>query len=160
MKNFEITGIIPINDIIAPSEERLKKGPCCIIECPQEIPCDPCVVSCSSSAISKKNIIAIPEIDFNKCTGCGICVSVCPGLAIFVVDMTYSEFEATIKIPYEFFLPGKNEIVDALDRTGNIICEGKIISAIKTKDKTGIVTVAVKKEFAMNVRNIKRKITL
>ncbi len=31
-----------------------------------------------------------------------VCVSNCPGLSIVVVDETYSEKEALVKIPYEF----------------------------------------------------------
>ena len=43
MSNYKSTGIITKEDIAIPSEERLKKGPVVIIECVENIPCNPCV---------------------------------------------------------------------------------------------------------------------
>ena len=62
---------------VYPSEERLRKGPVAIIECIQEIPCDPCVHSCPQKAISLKTLSALPELDREKCIGCGLCVPSC-----------------------------------------------------------------------------------
>ena len=85
-----------------PSEERLKKGPVAVIECNQEIPCNPCVAACPREAIKVKALTSLPELDEDRCNGCGSCIAPCPGLAIFVVDMSYSEREAVVMLPYEF----------------------------------------------------------
>jgi len=151
---YSETGIITLKDIQIPSKERFEKGPVAIIECPQSIPCNPCVDACPFHAISMNDINALPEIDFEKCTGCGSCISKCPGLAIFVVDMGYSDNEALIKIPYEFALPKTGDTVKALDRKGDVKGDARVIKVIKEKDKTAVVSIAVKKSLAMEVRNI------
>jgi Fe-S-cluster-containing hydrogenase component 2 len=97
------TGIPTKEDVltVTPSEERFAKGPVVIVECFQEIPCNPCVDACNRKAITKeKSINALPKVDFEKCNGCGLCIAQCPGLAIFVVDKTYSETHAVDRIPY------------------------------------------------------------
>lgn len=153
--SYESTGVITLKDIQLPSKERLEKGPVAVIECPQSIPCDPCVEACPFRAISMNDINDLPKIDFEKCTGCGACISKCPGLAVFVVDMTYSDNEALIKIPYEFNLPKIGDTVKALDRKGDVKGDAKVIRVIKEKDKTGIVSIAVKKSLVMDIRNIR-----
>ncbi|MDI6917105.1 MAG: 4Fe-4S binding protein [Thermoplasmatales archaeon] len=153
--SYEEDGIITNEDIQIPSKERFESGPVVIIECPQSIPCNPCVDACPFHAISMNDINALPKIDFEKCTGCGSCISKCPGLAIFVVDTTYSDNEALIKIPYEFALPKTGDTVKALDRKGELKGDARVINVIKEKDKTGIVSIAVKKTLAMEVRNIR-----
>lgn len=153
--SYESTGVITLKDIQLPSKERLEKGPVAVIECPQSIPCNPCVDACKFGAITMNDINDLPKIDFEKCTGCGACIGKCPGLAVFVVDMTYSDNEALIKIPYEFNLPKIGDTVKALDRKGDVKGDAKVIRVTKGKDKTGIVSIAVKKSLAMEVRNIR-----
>ncbi|PJB21379.1 MAG: (4Fe-4S)-binding protein [Euryarchaeota archaeon CG_4_9_14_3_um_filter_38_12] len=153
--SYESTGVITLKDIQLPSKERLEKGPVAVIECPQSIPCDPCVEACPFCAISMNDINDLPKIDFEKCTGCGACIGKCPGLAVFVVDMTYSDNEALIKIPYEFNIPKIGDTVKALDRKGDVKGDAKVIRVVKEKDKTAVVSIAVKKNLAMEVRNIR-----
>jgi thioredoxin reductase/Fe-S-cluster-containing hydrogenase component 2 len=144
---------------VMPDEERLNKGPVAVTECFQRIPCDPCVYSCPYNAIKPfEDMNELPEVIFEKCIGCGICVGKCPGLAIFVLNKNYSETTSTVTLPYEFLpKPAKESIVDVLDRSGAKICEGKIIRILdgKAQDKTSIVTVEVPKEFYNQARNIK-----
>lgn len=157
---LECTGIPTQEDVekVFPSEERLAKGPAVIVECYQNIPCNPCYTACNTGAIKEfLDINDLPNVDHELCNGCSLCVSNCPGLAIMVLDMTYSEDEALLKIPYEFLpLPVANQIVKGLDRGGNEVCEAKVVKVINSKalDKTPIVSIAVKKEFAKIVRNI------
>ena len=153
--SYESTGVITLKDIQLPSKERLEKGPVAVIECPQSIPCDSCVEACPFCAISMNDINDLPKIDFEKCTGCGACIGKCPGLAVFVVDMTYSDNEALIKIPYEFNIPKIGDTVKALDRKGDVKGDAKVIRVVKEKDKTAVVSIAVKKNLAMEVRNIR-----
>src|SRR5512137_1199840 len=86
-----------------PSEEKMKKGPVVIIECAEEIPCNPCELACRQGAIEiGENINNLPVLKEELCTGCGVCIATCPGLAIFTVDLTFSAKEALINIPHEF----------------------------------------------------------
>ena len=142
---------------VIPDKERLAKGPVVIIECFQKIPCDPCAISCKFGAIKPfKDINDLPQVDFDKCSGCGICISSCPGLAIFVIDMNYSEGKALIKLPHEMLpLPEKGEVVYALDRSGGKLGKAKVAKVLKIKNKTNIISLTVPKSMAMKVRSIK-----
>jgi len=156
---LERTGIPTDDDLekVIPDKKRLAKGPVVIIECFQKIPCDPCAASCKFRAIKPfKDINDLPQVDFDKCTGCGICISSCPGLAIFVIDMNYSDDKSLIKLPYEMLpLPEKGEDVYALDRAGSILGKVKVIKVLKIKNKTNIISLEVPKSMVMKVRSIK-----
>ena len=149
------------NDMVEaklPSKERREKGSYAIFECFQEIPCNPCSTVCKLNAVKDfKNINDIPEINYDKCTGCAMCVSICPGLSCFVIDETYSDDEVMIKMPYEFLpLPEVNSIVNALDREGKAIGDAKVLKVQDNKklDHTNIITISVPKEIFLDVRNI------
>jgi len=156
---LERAGIPTDDDLekVIPDKKRLAKGPVVIIECFQKIPCDPCAISCKLGAIkSFKDINDLPIVDFDKCTGCGICISSCPGLAIFVIDMNYSDEKSLIKLPHEMLpLPEKGEDVYALDRVGSILGKVKVVRVLKIKNKTNIISLEVPKNMAMKVRSIK-----
>jgi len=144
---------------VTPSDERLCSGGCAILECFQKIPCDPCVEACPRGAIRiEGNINNLPVLDSRKCNGCGLCVSKCPGIAIFVVNKNYSEEEGLVMIPYEFLpLPQKGEIVEGLDRTGQKICDARVVKVLnrRAQDRTAIISLAVPKRCVMEVRNIR-----
>jgi Fe-S-cluster-containing hydrogenase component 2 len=130
----------------------LKKG-VAIIECIQEIPCDPCVAICPVKAISMKDINDTPKIDYDKCTGCKRCVGICPGLAIFVVKL--KDDKAQVTLPYEFLpIPKVGETVKALDREGTPRDKAKVIK-VNSRGNTTVITIEVKKDLAMEIRNIK-----
>lgn len=152
MESYEITGVIDKSMLELPNEEHLKKG-VAIIECIQSIPCNPCVDACPFDAIHMENLNDIPKIDYDKCKGCGKCVSVCPGLAIFLVKINGDR--GFVTIPYEMLpIPEIGETVKVLDRKGKEIGEGKVVK-VKVENKTGIITVEVDKDLIMDVRNIK-----
>ncbi|HHV01768.1 MAG: FAD-dependent oxidoreductase [Defluviitoga tunisiensis] len=156
---------IPSNDNLKmklpQSEEIFNKGPIAISECFQKFPCDPCVKGCPFDAISEEgNINNLPYVDFEKCTGCAICVSKCPGLAMFVVQKNYTDSTSLVTLPYEFLpKPMKDQTVLVLNREGTEICEGIVKRVIdgKIQDKTTVVTVEVPKEYFLETRNIKVK---
>jgi Fe-S-cluster-containing hydrogenase component 2 len=142
-----------------PSDERLCRGACAILECFEEIPCDPCVNACPREAITiEGNINNTPVLDYDKCNGCGLCVSKCPGIAIFVVNREYSDNEGLVMVPYEFSpLPEPGETVEALDRKGSKVCDARVVKVLnrKAQDRTAIVSLAVPKEAVMDVRNFR-----
>lgn len=145
--------------VLPPEEEwRTKKNGYVVIECPQRIPCNPCATSCPTGAVRPfSDINDVPEIDYAKCTGCALCVAKCPGLACFVIDLTYSAEEAVIKLPYELLpVPGKGKKVKCLDRGGREVAEG-IVSAVAEplKDSTRVISVIIPKELSGEIRAIK-----
>ncbi len=144
---------------VKPSQERLEEGPVVIVECMQEIPCDPCYYACPKEAFRPfGDINEKPEIDYEKCNGCSICIANCPGLAIFVLDYNYSEKEGLLKIPYELKpLPEKEEKVIVLNRAGEEIGKGRVVQVLNTKkqDRTAIISIAVPKEILMDARHIR-----
>lgn len=156
---LEKTGIPTDDDLekVIPDKKSLARGPVVIIECFQRIPCDPCAISCKLGAIKPfKDINDLPIVDFDKCTGCGICISSCPGLAIFVIDMNYSDEKSLIRLPHEMLpLPEKGEDVYALDRAGSILGKVKVVRVLKIKNKTNIISLEVPKSMVMKVRSIK-----
>ncbi len=130
-----------------PDQASLQK-PKAIIECFEDIPCNPCETSCPFKAISiGTDINCQPTLNSELCTGCGICVYNCPGLAIVVAQIIAES--ARFKIPYEFLpVPVEGEIWHGLNRSGDIICEALIVKVQQTKkqDKTILVTVDVDKK--------------
>jgi Fe-S-cluster-containing hydrogenase component 2 len=143
-----------------PSEERFKKGPVVVVECTEEIPCNPCETTCSKHVIKVGGPITnLPELaDEFSCNGCANCVIKCPGLAVFIIDKTYSDKEAAVSLPYELLpLPQKGTEIKGLDRTGNEVCRGKVIKVLSGKalNKTNVVTIAIPKDFADDVRFFK-----
>lgn len=155
------TGIISEQEleIALPPQERLNKGPVAILECIQDIPCDPCIAACPFKAISMaEGITSRPVLDFDKCTGCGSCIPKCPGLAIFVVNKNFSENTSTVALSYEMFpLPEKGDEIMALDRSGKESCKAKVtkVQAPPAFDKTAIVTIEIPSEKIMDIRGIK-----
>jgi len=155
------TGIPTKEDLaaITPSEERFAKGPVALVECFQEIPCNPCVDACKRGAILPlKDINDIPKMDFENCNGCGLCIIQCPGLAIFVIDKTYSETHAVVRMPYEFVpVPQQGQLACGLDRAGKERGWFEVLKTISggAKNKTSTVWLIVPKELAMEIRAIK-----
>ncbi len=151
MKRWEREGVAELSDLRLPSKHHLEKG-VAVIECIQEIPCNPCVDACPFNAISMENINALPVVDFDKCVGCGKCVEVCPGLAIFVVKVMGEK--AMVTMPYEFLpLPKEGQKVKAADREGREICDATVKKI--RKGRTPVITIELPAEYAMEARHIR-----
>ncbi|HOI91116.1 MAG TPA: 4Fe-4S binding protein [Candidatus Rifleibacterium sp.] len=156
------TGIITSDELkpVLPAQTRLEKGPVAIIECLQDIPCDPCVSACPVKAIKMQSgITDRPQLNFETCTGCGACVPKCPGLAIFIVNMKHNvPGKALLSMSYELLpVPAKDQEVDALDRTGKFVCKAKIARVINPPayDRTAVVTIEVPADRINDIRAIK-----
>lgn len=162
--SLKITGAPSLEELhrspAYPSADRLKKGPIAIIECIEEIPCNPCEASCPKGAIRiGEQITNLPEMDFEKCIACGMCIPACPGLAIYIKDYTYSSTKALLSFPYEYYpLPEVNDIVQAVDRHGNRVCSAEVIKVSNPEfnDHTAVITIVYPKKYFEEVVNMKR----
>ena len=144
-----------------PSEARRRKGPVAVIECLEDIPCNPCESSCSVGAIVVgEDITNLPHLDGEKCVACQTCVYICPGQAIFMVDESLPDDRATVMMPYEYRpLPQKGEVVTALDRAGRQLGDAAVVAVRKTQrmDRTATVTIEVPRQWSMKTRAIRIK---
>lgn len=143
-----------------PTQERYEFGPVAIAECVQNIPCNPCETACKTGALKVGDPITnLPVIDYQMCTGCGLCVAKCPGMAIFIVNKSYSNDLAMVSFPYEYYpVPQQGDQVEAVDRTGTVCCTGTVVKVLDPKafDHTPVVTIEIPKQWADQVRSIKR----
>lgn len=131
-----------------------------VIECTQNIPCNPCQDACPKGCISiGSNITSLPiAVADADCINCGMCVASCSGQAIFLVDEDCGDGTATVTIPYEFLpLPAEGTMGAALGRDGKRVCEAAVVSvkSAKAYDKTHLLTMRVPKAFAMKARFFK-----
>jgi len=164
-EGVKLTGIPSQAELLAspgvPSAERIEKGPVAYIECVQDIPCNPCEEACPFGAIRVGlPITNLPELDGEKCTGCGNCVAHCPGLAIFIIHKHYSDATALVTFPYEYLpLPREGDIVPCADKQGNFVTEGKVVRLRnpKTYDHTAVVSVEIPQEYYLDIRTLYRR---
>ncbi len=131
-----------------------------VIECTQNIPCNPCQDACPKGCITVGSCItSLPQMNADSnCSGCGQCVAVCPGQAIFLVDEDIGNGYASVTIPYEFFpYPEAGDAGTALDRSGTAVCEAEVISlkAPKSFDATALLTMRVPADMAGKARFFK-----
>ena len=133
-----------------------------VIRCAQEIPCNPCTEVCvlQSIKIKEPTMMGRPQFD-GDCLGCTRCVSICPGLAITLVDKRYDKSKKTARVVLPWEMPeGTIKIGQQVTTTGvegEIISEGKVISVKKSKWQNKRVLVSLELPFneADNVAGIR-----
>lgn len=126
-----------------------------VIECTQNIPCNPCQDACPRGCIAVgEDITNLPVLNPGKtCIGCGLCVAACPGQTIFLVKET--EERAEITLPYEFLpLPEAGQTGTALDRSGAPLCEATVVGVklLPVNDGTALLTMSVPAAMADSAR--------
>ena len=140
-----------------PGLETLAGKKCVVVECKQNIPCNPCEAACPHHAITiGEPITNLPVVDPEKCIGCGLCVAQCPGQACFLVDQSHEDYD-TVTLPYEYYpLPEKDQEVYGLGRDGKYLVKATVVRVVMTKmnDRTAVIEIKVPKGFGMKVRNI------
>ncbi len=143
-----------------PRPEDFDKGPIGVIECVQEIPCNPCELACRQGAIIVgEPITNLPRFSAEQCTGCGLCIANCPGQAIFMVHKNYAEDESLVTFPFEYVpYPDEGDLVRAVNRAGEITCSAKVIKVLRPRafDRTAVITIAIPNAFVDRVRGIER----
>jgi len=119
-----------------PTLERTNNKPFVLIDCLYGFACNPCAFACPSMAITKSSSSTVPQIDFDKCTGCMQCVSKCPGLAIFGYDVE----KQLIYLPVEFDIE-ENKEVYLVDNFAHILGDGFIVKVLRKKNLTHLVRI-------------------
>lgn len=157
------TGVLPERELsrrrCLPTEKRLAQGPVVIVECIENIPCNPCAYACPRKAITIDGALTdTPKVDFAKCNGCTVCIAKCPGLAIFVVNRDYSKTHSTVTLPYELLpRPTVGSPVRLLDRSGKACGTGEVLKVLdsKAQNRCAVVTVKVPRRYWNTVRSIR-----
>ncbi len=127
-----------------------------VIHCKQEIPCNPCSTVCPEGSITMEGdpIKGRPLFD-GKCKGCMKCLTICPGLAITLVDYRKDRENPVVFLPYEIsnIEVQKNNTITCVDVDGNDLGKYMILGARPTKDSdnTWIVRVKVPRPIAKKV---------
>lgn len=130
-----------------------------ILHCYQEIPCNPCTTVCPHDSIQLSGttgtIMDLPHFS-GKCVGCGLCVLICPGLAITLVRDAKEKDMAEMILPHEFDHHYKvGHKVALRNVTGETLCDGIVkASRFNKKHRTHLITLEVPKEFATEVVGI------
>lgn len=133
-----------------------------VIECTQNIPCNPCQDACKFGCIKVGDqITRLPEVDEDsKCTGCGMCVASCSGQAIFLVNEDVGDGFATVTMPYELLpYPQAGEKGTALGRDGSVVCDAEVVSCKvhPAYDHTSLLTIRVPSDMCMKARFFRRE---
>nr|AGF93398.1 polyferredoxin [uncultured organism] len=140
-----------------PGLTQLKEKELAVIECIQEIPCNPCEKACPVGAINiGKPITNLPELDVSKCVGCRQCIAACPGLAIFTIDYNYSKTKAALSFPYEFIpYPEAGEKVEAVNRKGEKVIEAEVLRVeVEGNENTAVITIEIPHQYIEEIRSI------
>lgn len=133
-----------------------------VIECTQNIPCNPCQDACKKGCISiGDNITSLPiSVEGSECINCGMCVASCSGQAIFLVAEDTEPGFGEVTIPYEFLpLPEKGDKGYGLSRSGQKLCDVQVTNVRTSKafDGTNLVTMKVPMEYIDKARFYKAK---
>ncbi len=155
-------GYLDESDLAAfPAIKEKKKGIHPVIECTQNIPCNPCQEACPKGCILVGDkITGLPVISGGSvCTGCGMCVAACSGQAVFLVDEDFEDGYAAVTLPYEFLpIPRKGDRGTALDRSGQAVCEAEVVNVRTGRvfDATTVLTMKVPADMSMRARFFQR----
>lgn len=135
-----------------------------VLHCSQAIPCNPCTSVCSEGAIfiDEADIRQVPDYIAEKlgteCIGCEKCVTVCPGLAITLVDTRPGDGMTLVTIPYEFDKGSiqKGDVVTVTDTSGSVLGNVEVtrVRTGKVTDRTVLVKVNAPRSIATQIAGI------
>ena len=129
-----------------------------VLHCIQEIPCNPCISVCPLNLIEIEHdsLMGIPKFEGN-CTGCGLCLTICPALAITLVDYRKDKEFPIVSIPYEVQNhPIKPEQkIKVVDIEGNLLGNFEVVKVQDTKGKTQIIQIKSPKSIAKRIAGIR-----
>lgn len=144
--------------------QQALNGPVAVVDCREEIPCNPCEEACRKGAITiGDDICATPLYRPEDCDGCAKCVSLCPGMAVFILDRSAGGDGARLTVPYEMRDELKaGDEAWALDGEGNSLGKVKILNVTggAKKGQTRLVKMEVPEEWALKVRGVTGRVNL
>ena len=162
---FSTAEVLKSKPGLSTKEETIEvdEGVAPVIHCSQEIPCNPCASICPQGLIfiDKSDIRSVPKFlgDSYCCGVCEKCVTVCPGLAITLVDFREDHDSPIVSIPYEFQYGNlqKSDSVTVMDTSGKDLGQVEVreVTAIEGNDRTVIVRVKAPAEFARQIAGIR-----
>ncbi len=128
-----------------------------VIECTQNIPCNPCQDACKFGCIEVGDrITRLPQVnEASQCTGCGMCVASCSGQAIFLVNEDVGGGFGSVTMPYELLpYPQTGDKGVALGRDGSVVCDAEVVSCKVSPayDHTALLTIRVPSDMCMKAR--------
>jgi len=136
-----------------------------VFHCYQEIPCNPC------SSVCPQHLIKIEEADIRhlpvflggksgkKCVGCEKCVTICPGLAVTLVDYRNDPQNPTVTIAHEFSNRATREgdSVTAISSEGEPLGDVTVtnVRTIEKNDHTILLKLQAPKNIAARIAGIR-----
>ena len=136
-----------------------------VFHCSQEIPCNPCTSVCPQGLIhiDEGDIRHLPRYvaeDVGKdCIGCLRCVTVCPGLAITLVDAREDAEHPTVIVPLEFGRDAvaRGSTVLALDTEGTPVGEFLVqqVLDLPNNDRTVLVRLQAPADLAPTIAGLR-----
>ncbi len=136
-----------------------------VFHCSQEIPCNPCSSVCPQGLIhiDDADIRHVPRYIADRigkaCIGCTKCITICPGLAITLVDAREDPSHPLVTVPYEI---GRDALriganVMGVDVSGTPLGEFPVreVLDIAGNDRTVLVKLAVPQEMAARIAGIR-----
>jgi NADPH-dependent 2,4-dienoyl-CoA reductase/sulfur reductase-like enzyme/Fe-S-cluster-containing hydrogenase component 2/bacterioferritin-associated ferredoxin len=151
----------PRHERHSPAEEDGQVIP--VFHCDEEIPCNPCTSVCPQGNISidpddiRKVPTYIAERTGKACIACNKCVTICPGLAITLVDYR-QEGDPLVTIAHEYGRNAlaKGDVVTVLDVEGSVLGNVPVVRTLlnKATDRTMIVKVRAPREYARQIAGI------
>lgn len=136
-----------------------------VLHCQQEIPCNPCASVCPQGLIriDEHDIRSLPQFVADEvgaaCIGCERCVTICPGLAITLVDGRDDSETPLVTIPFEYEEDrlAIGDEVGVLDVVGDLLSMVPVVElkAISANDRTVLVKARAPAEIATRIAGIR-----
>lgn len=109
--------------------------PVAALECFENIPCRACADACPEAAIEINQLLDLPRLLEDKCTGCGACIAVCPASAAVMVKELPVQQKARYFFPddtSELWKPGRS--LQLLNRRGEVLGVGRVVASTSYQD--------------------------
>jgi ferredoxin len=124
------------------------------IDCIENIGCRVCQKACPAHAIQidrPKNLFLLEDV----CTGCGVCVQVCPSeVPVMISGETSQSFTTMIFTYREKLKLKKLDKIDLLNRKGDLLAHGRVIDLF-IEDGTPLYKVEVPSHLVWDARSIR-----
>jgi len=129
-----------------------------VFHCVQEIPCNPCTSVCPLDQIHIPNdsLLGLPQFKGEKCTGCMKCLTICPALAITLVDYRKDKNNPIVSIPYEVknIKINEGDTIKVVNYEGELLDSLEVIKVRKAPNKTEIIQVKAPEKIAKRIAGV------